>query len=417
VVPLQHPCEECEETVPRRDRARKRRAHRANKSARLDRLLDSILTPTTSATAMAGTGSLLNMLQPLRTTGVPSEGRLDWSGMGATCDPFRLAPRLAGTACGQRKRESIAAFAWLLEQVILPCIHESRAALPADRRSSYPVIVDAGCSTGSLVLPLAHAFPEAHFVGIDVKASSLALLRDRAAAAGLSDRISTWEGRIEEYDGPCDALVSLHACGGASDAALMLAAERAPQGHRAAPFAVSPCCVGALPFGNLSLGGKKGGSHARQAASIWLEGHLQRVAAAEVQLGAGEGQAAATATATVQATAGAGVDTGADTSTEEERIAAQMFSLLAASAGADGSIHQGGVDEDDSLRTVRSEAMARQRRSKRVVEIDRLAAMPGEGLGGSMLRIRGEATEATSSLTDVLVGPPSTILHSIMCAS
>ena len=41
------------------------------------------------------------------------------------------------------------------------------------------------------------------------------MLRERAAAAGLEARVSTWEGRIEEYDRPRDRVVSLHACGGA----------------------------------------------------------------------------------------------------------------------------------------------------------------------------------------------------------
>ena len=60
-------------------------------------------------------------------------------------------------------------------------------------------------------------------------------------------------------------------------------------------------------------------------------------------------------------------------------------------------------------------ARARQRRAKRVIEIDRLAAMPGEGLGGVMLRLTGKATAATSSLTDVLVGPPGA-LRGVVCA-
>jgi len=52
--------------------------------------------------------------------------------------------------------------------------------------------------------------------------------------------VSGWVCLIQEYDGPCEAVISLHACGGASDAALELAARRG------VPFVVSPCCVGKL---------------------------------------------------------------------------------------------------------------------------------------------------------------------------
>jgi len=55
--------------------------------------------------------------------------------------------------------------------------------------------------------------------------------------------VSGWVCLIQEYDGPCEAVVSLHACGGASDAALELAARRG------VPFVVSPCCVGKLQRG------------------------------------------------------------------------------------------------------------------------------------------------------------------------
>ena len=293
------------------------------------------------------------MQRPLHPTG---DITLDWANMSSTCDPFRVAPRMADTPRGQRKRETVEAFAWLLEHVMLPRCDESRRRL---------TIVDAGCSTGSLILPLAFAFPDANFVGVDLKPNSLALLNERAAAAGLSNRVSTWEGRIEDYNGPCDALVSLHACGGASDAALQLAARRAPAGRRAAPFAVSPCCVGALPVG-VAPGGRFG-SASRGAASAWLSSHLTRAAAAESGDGCG----------------GGGTD---------------LFALLTKSADAHWT--------SEAVGGPGGAAAARQQRAKRVIEIDRLASMPGDGLGGRLMRLSGAAMAATSSLAEVLVGPP-----------
>ena len=345
-----------------RARAAKTKAHQTNKLARLDQLLDSIFLPS-SPSSFKGDSRLLDMTKPLPSTGEPSEGRLDWTGMCHTCDPFRVAPKMANTSRGQRKRETVEAFTYLLEHVMLPRVYASKST----GSNARPTIVDAGCSTGSLLLPLAVAFPEACFVGVDLKPSSLALLRERARAAGLSDRVSTWAGRIEDYDGQCDALVALHACGGASDGALELAVRYAPAGSRSAPFAVSPCCVGALTVGVTPFGQK--GSSARGAASAWLSGHLERVTDFE----------------------------GRDPS-ERVKACNDLFALLTSSADAHWTRSLGG------------EAAARQQRAKRVVEIDRLASMPGDDLGGRLLRIAGEAMTATSSLTDVLVGPPEMLV-------
>ena len=264
-------------------RKEKRRKHSGNKMTRLDRLLDL---------ALDASSPLVDMEQPLHSTGMPSVGRLDWSAMGATCDPTQ---KLGLGVRGKRKRETIEAFAWLLENLILPRVNQEAHCRPA----SMPTIVDCGCSTGSLLLPLAFAFPEVHFVGVDLKQQSLALLRERARAAGLSDaRVSTCECRIEDYSGPCDAIVSLHACGGASDATLQLAARRAPIGARAAPFAVSPCCVGAVALGNFCLGGGVQGTGARGAASAWLVGLLRRTALDEAEERVSSSSSSSTTTST-----------------------------------------------------------------------------------------------------------------------
>jgi hypothetical protein len=376
----------------RRTKSEKARVNKLNKLARLDRLMESIFERRDDSAGLPS--CLLDMARPLLSTGTPSLGRLDWPKMPDTCDPFRVAVRMAGTPRGLRKRETVEAFAWLLEQILMPEMHCNRASgqsrtptLPADiptdaRRvgersleslATRPTIVDLGCSSGSLILALAFAFPEAHFIGVDLKPSSLALLRARAAKAGLSSSISTWEGRIEEYEGPCDVVLSLHACGGASDAALQLAARRAVR------FAVSPCCIGALPVG-VAPGGRFG-SDARGASSGWLRAHIRRAAAAEAQ--------------------GRGVDIFKGGKESD------MFALLAATADASSHLLQ---DPD-------GEGAARQRRAKRLVEIDRLAAMPGEGLGGWLLRIGGKVMSATSAQTDVLVGPPEALWRASASAS
>jgi SAM-dependent methyltransferase len=98
-------------------------------------------------------------------------------------------------------------------------------------------IVDFGCGTGNLLLPLAALFPSCTFTGVDMKPAALQLLQQRAAAAGLSN-VAVFEGMIEQYCQPFDVALGLHACGNATDHVLQMAV------HCGAAFVVSPCCVG-----------------------------------------------------------------------------------------------------------------------------------------------------------------------------
>jgi hypothetical protein len=103
------------------------------------------------------------------------------------------------------------------------------------------VIVDFGCGSGALSLPLASLFPDHIFVCVDYKQESIRLLNQRAQTANLSN-VMTWHGRIEDYLEPFDVCVALHACGKATDLALLQALKYS------AAYIVSPCCVGKLQF-------------------------------------------------------------------------------------------------------------------------------------------------------------------------
>jgi tRNA G46 methylase TrmB len=59
-------------------------------------------------------------------------------------------------------------------------------------------VVDFGCGTGNLVLPLAALMPSVQFVGVDLNPTACGRLRDRAAAAGLRN-VTAVAGLIEEY--------------------------------------------------------------------------------------------------------------------------------------------------------------------------------------------------------------------------
>lgn len=87
-----------------------------------------------------------------------------------------------------------------------------------------------------------------------MKPAAVAILLERARAAGLAN-VSAARCMIEEYAAPFDVALALHACGNATDAALLLAARQ-----RAA-YVVSPCCVGG------SVGRRAGGSGGRRLHS------------------------------------------------------------------------------------------------------------------------------------------------------
>jgi SAM-dependent methyltransferase len=115
----------------------------------------------------------------------------------------------------------------------------------SSRRDGVATVVDFGCGTGNLLLPLAALHPSVTFVGVDVNPRSIALLLERAKAARLRN-VSAETGLIESYRGPAfDVALALHVCGEGTDAAMLQAQARN------AAFVVAPCCVGKLKDGGL----------------------------------------------------------------------------------------------------------------------------------------------------------------------
>ena len=158
---------------------------------------------------------------------------VDWEAVPAAAHPRRAATTgegLTGAGAGKvtkrglYKRLQVQSFA---------------AALRALRLPQGATVLDCGSGQGNLALPLAAAAPELQFVGVEVESELVALLEERAAAAGLSN-VRGVAARIEEGGVECDAVVALHACGAASDLAIAQAVTRR------APFIVCPCCVGKL---------------------------------------------------------------------------------------------------------------------------------------------------------------------------
>ncbi|KAF5837619.1 hypothetical protein DUNSADRAFT_4121 [Dunaliella salina] len=102
-----------------------------------------------------------------------------------------------------------------------------------------PCVVEFGCGSGNLLLPLAWAMPHCHFHGVDCKQEAVQRLQERARAAGLHNVTASVE-MIQDYSGPLDVALALHACGPATDYAMIQAQ------HARAAFIVSPCCIGKL---------------------------------------------------------------------------------------------------------------------------------------------------------------------------
>ena len=161
-------------------------------------------------------------------------GRVDWGKCPPSADPAGSNKR-GGAARGERKRLQVESFRAVVNAAA------TTLGLDGSRR---PTIVDFGCGTGNLLLPLAAEHPEADFVGLDLNPRSIELLARRASDAGLTN-VQSQVGLVEEYTGPCDLALALHVCGSGTDAVLLQAQARN------AAFVVAPCCIGKLRDGGL----------------------------------------------------------------------------------------------------------------------------------------------------------------------
>ena len=123
-------------------------------------------------------------------------GFVDWAKCPPAADPAASNKR-GGAARGRRKRLQVESF-----RAVVRAAATTLGLDPVGSKRRL-TIVDFGCGTGNLLLPLAAQHPEADFVGLDLNPRSIDLLSARARDAGLAN-VAARVGLIEEYEGPCD---------------------------------------------------------------------------------------------------------------------------------------------------------------------------------------------------------------------
>jgi SAM-dependent methyltransferase len=82
----------------------------------------------------------------------------------------------------------------------------------ADRLRAGATVADVGCGHGASTLLMAEAFPASTFVGFDYHGGSIERARDRAAAAGVSDRVRFEVAPAAGYPGTGYDLVTTFDC-------------------------------------------------------------------------------------------------------------------------------------------------------------------------------------------------------------
>ncbi|WP_232221702.1 class I SAM-dependent methyltransferase [Nocardioides sp. J54] len=105
------------------------------------------------------------------------------------------------------------------ERFFRPSYHAHLVAewLPAldgvvDRLQQGTTVADVGCGHGASTILMAQAFPASRFVGSDYHPESIAVARERAAAAGVADRVSFEVAPADGFTGEGYGLVTMFDC-------------------------------------------------------------------------------------------------------------------------------------------------------------------------------------------------------------
>ncbi|MFJ5986875.1 class I SAM-dependent methyltransferase [Lentzea sp. NPDC092896] len=89
----------------------------------------------------------------------------------------------------------------------LPALDGVTAKLQAGAR-----VADVGCGHGASTILMAQAFPKSFFTGSDYHPESIAIARERAAAAGVGDRVTFEVASAKDFSGRDYDLVTMFDC-------------------------------------------------------------------------------------------------------------------------------------------------------------------------------------------------------------
>ncbi len=81
-----------------------------------------------------------------------------------------------------------------------------------ERLQAGATVADVGCGHGASTILMARSFPNSTFVGSDYHEGSIATARERAAEAGVSDRVSFQVAPASAYSGSSYDLVTMFDC-------------------------------------------------------------------------------------------------------------------------------------------------------------------------------------------------------------
>ena len=238
--PLQADNEDQYEEHPSRWRRRTEKRRQ-----RTEELLDSIedgtflhLTPTQP----------LVELQNLQIPTLQIPQTINWNTINPQLDPIQGGKLRQGTQRGLRKRAQVEAFHHLVSTFL-----DAKLQKVDDNISSYEemdgvTIIDAGCGAGNLAISLAgipySSNMNVNVLAVDVNDHALDRLTKRAQILP-PEKLAVLSADLANYDliqskippNHSVIVVSLHACGAASDMAMNLAIRCK------APFVICPCCT------------------------------------------------------------------------------------------------------------------------------------------------------------------------------
>lgn len=236
--PLQADNEDQYEEHPSRWRRRTEKRRQ-----RTEELLDSVedgtflhLTPTQPLV------ELQNLHIP--TLQIPHFSTINWNTINPQLDPIQGGNLRQGTQRGLRKRAQVEAFHHLVSTFL-----DAKLQKASYDEMDGVTIIDAGCGAGNLAISLAgipyFSNMNVNVLAVDVNDHALDRLTERAQTILPPGKLETCCADLANYDfiqskippNHSVIVVSLHACGAASDMAMNLAIRCK------APFVICPCCT------------------------------------------------------------------------------------------------------------------------------------------------------------------------------